>query len=201
MIHHFHETDYRVSAGTRRGIDGAVATFRGLGAEIREVQLSPLQDWMACGSLISIVERAAAYEEWARTRLGDFGERVRSRLMLGALVSGVDYLQAVRRRRELRSELQRAMREIDVVLTAAQPAEAAKIDALPKWDVFELPSFTMPFNVAGYPAISVCSGFGEGGLPVAIQLVGKPFQEPMVFRIADAFEKATEFRNKRPALV
>ena len=93
------------------------------------------------------------------------------------------------------------MTELDVVLTAAQPAEAARIDALPKWDVFELPSFTMPFNVAGYPAISVCSGFGEGGLPVAIQLVGKPFQEPTVLRVADAFEKATEFRNQRPALV
>jgi aspartyl-tRNA(Asn)/glutamyl-tRNA(Gln) amidotransferase subunit A len=156
---------------------------------------------MACGSLISIVERAAAYEEWARTRLGDFGERVRSRLMLGALVSGVDYLQAVRRRRELRAELQAAMAGLDAVLTAAQPSEAPKIDALPKWDVFELPSFTMPFNVAGYPAISVCSGYGAGGLPVAIQLVGKPFQDAMVLRIADAFEKATDFRNKRPALV
>ena len=64
-------------------------------------RVAPLQDWMACGSLISITERAAAYEEWARTRLADFGERMRSRLMLGAFVSGVDYLQAVRRRRDL----------------------------------------------------------------------------------------------------
>jgi aspartyl-tRNA(Asn)/glutamyl-tRNA(Gln) amidotransferase subunit A len=201
VIHHFHETDYQVSAATRRGIDGAVATFRGLGAEIREVQLSPLQDWMACGSLISITERAAAYEEWARTRLGDFGERVQRRLVLGALVSGVDYVQAVRRRRELRAQLQRAMAGLDVVLTAAQPAEAPKIDALPKWDLFELPSFTMPFNVAGYPAISVCSGFGEGGLPVAVQLVGKPFEEATVLRAADAFEKATPYRGCRPAIV
>src|SRR5260370_27623388 len=90
VIHHFHETDYKVSEGTQRGIDGAIATFRGLGAEIREVQLSPLQDWGACGSLISITERAAAYDEWAKTRLGDFSERVQRRLMLGALVSGVD---------------------------------------------------------------------------------------------------------------
>jgi aspartyl-tRNA(Asn)/glutamyl-tRNA(Gln) amidotransferase subunit A len=59
----------------------------------------------------------------------------------------------------------------------------------------------MPFNVAGYPAISICSGFGEGGLPVAIQLVGKPFQEPTLFRAADAFEKATPYRDRRPALV
>jgi aspartyl-tRNA(Asn)/glutamyl-tRNA(Gln) amidotransferase subunit A len=59
----------------------------------------------------------------------------------------------------------------------------------------------MPFNVAGYPAISVCAGFGGGGLPVAIQLVAKPFEEPTLFRIADAFEKATPFRSQRPALV
>jgi aspartyl-tRNA(Asn)/glutamyl-tRNA(Gln) amidotransferase subunit A len=201
VIHHFHEVDYPVSPGTRRGIDDAIAALRGLGAEIREVQLSPLQDWGACGSLISMVERAAAYEEWARTRLGDFSERVQRRLMMGALVSGVDYVQAVRRRRELRAELQTAMRDLDVVMTAAQPTEAAKIDEVAAWDTFATPSFTMPFNVAGYPAISVCSGFGEGGLPVAIQIAGMPFHEPTVFRVADAFEKATDFRSRRPALV
>ena len=198
VIHHFHETDHKVGEGTQRGIDAAIATLRGLGAEIREVQLSPLQDWHACGSLISIVERAAAYEEWARTRLHDFGERMRSRLMLGAFVSGVDYLQAVRRRRELRAELKAAMAELDVVLTAVFAAEAPKIDAVPKWDVFQQPGFMMPFNVAGYPALSVCAGFGAGGLPVAIQLVGKPFQETTVLRIADAFERATPFRDRRP---
>ena len=160
-----------------------------------------MQDWGACGSLISITERATAYEEWARTRLGDFGERVQRRLHLGALVSGVDYVQAVRRRRELGAELKAAMAGLDVVVTAAAPGEAPKIDEVPIWDVFDRPSFTMPFNVAGYPAMSVCAGFGEGGLPVALQLVGKPFEEPTLFRIADAFEKATPFRNSRPALV
>ena len=124
-----------------------------------------------------------------------------SRLILGALVSGVDYVQAARRRRELRAELQAAMAGLDVVLTAGAPGEAPKIDNVPIWDLFERPSFTIPFNVAGYPAISVCAGFGAGGLPVAIQLVGKPFQEPTVFRVADALEKATPFRSQRPALV
>jgi aspartyl-tRNA(Asn)/glutamyl-tRNA(Gln) amidotransferase subunit A len=201
VIHHFHETDCKVSPGTQQSIDAAIATFRELGAEIREVQLSPMQDWQACGSLISITERAAAYEEWAKTRLGDFSERVQRRLMLGALVSGVDYVQATRRRRELRAELQAAMAGLDVVLTAAATGEAPRIDNVPVWDLFERPSFTIPFNVSGYPAISICSGYGEGGLPVAIQLVAKPFQEPILFQVADAFEKATPFRNTRPALV
>jgi aspartyl-tRNA(Asn)/glutamyl-tRNA(Gln) amidotransferase subunit A len=201
VIHHFHEIDYKVSDGVRHGIDAAIATLRGLGAEIREVQLSPLQDWGACGSLISIVERASAYEEWSRTRLGDFGARVQRRLMLGALVSGVDYVQAVRRRRELRAELKAAMTGLDIVLSASQTGEAPNINEVPVWDTFAAPSFTMPFNVAGYPAITVCAGFGAGGLPVAIQLVGKPFAEPGLLRIADAFEKATDFRNSRPSLV
>ncbi|TMK07953.1 MAG: Asp-tRNA(Asn)/Glu-tRNA(Gln) amidotransferase subunit GatA [Alphaproteobacteria bacterium] len=200
VIHHFHEVDYKVSQGTQRGIDGTISALRELGAEIREVQLSPLQDWQACGSLISITERASAYDEWARTRLGDFSERVQRRLMLGALVSGVDYVQAVRRRRELRAELKAAMAGLDIVLTAAAPGEAPKIDNVPIWDVFDRPSFTIPFNVAGYPAMSICAGYGEGGLPVAVQLVGKPFDEATLFRVADAFEKATPHRNARPAL-
>jgi aspartyl-tRNA(Asn)/glutamyl-tRNA(Gln) amidotransferase subunit A len=201
VIHHFHEVDYPVSLGVRQGIDAAIGTFRDLGAEIREVQLSPLQDWGACGSLISIAERAAAYEEWARIRLHDFGERVQRRLQLGALVSAVDYLQAVRRRRELRAELKQAMVDLDVVITASQTGEAPKIDAVPQWDVFVAPSFTIPFNVAGYPAMTVCAGFGAGDLPVAIQLVGKPFAEATVFRVADAFEKSTAFRHRRPKLM
>src|ERR1700720_94205 len=201
VIHHFHETDHKVSDGTQRGITAAIGAFRDLGAEIREVQLSPLHDWQACGSLISITERAAAYEEWSRTRLGDFSERVQRRLHLGALVSGVDYVQAVRRRRELRAELQAAMRDLDVVVTAGAPGEAPKMDAIPKWDLFDKPNFTMPFNVTGYPALCVCSGFGPGGLPVSLQIVGKPFQDAMVLRVGDEFEKATQSRSRRPAMV
>jgi aspartyl-tRNA(Asn)/glutamyl-tRNA(Gln) amidotransferase subunit A len=201
VIRHFHEADYIVEPAVQTGIDNALSVFRSLGASVSDVTVSTLQDWHACGSLISITERAAAYEEWAQTRLGDFSERVQRRLHLGALVSGVDYVQAVRRRRELRSELQAAMRDLDVVITAGAPGEAARIDAIPKWDLFDKPNFTMPFNVTGYPALCVCSGFGPGGLPVSVQIVGKPFQDAMVLRVGDAFEKAAQSRSRRPAMV
>ena len=201
VIHHFHESDHKVTPAVQRGIDAAIATFRGLGAEIREVTLSPMPEWHACGTLISITERASAYDEWARTRLADFGERVQQRLLVAALVSSVDYVQAVRRRRELRAELKAAMADLDVVLTAGNPSEAPKIDDVPMWDVSAQPSFTMPFNVTGYPAMCVCSGFGPLNLPVSVQIVGKPFQEATLFRVADAFEKATGFRTNRPVMV
>jgi aspartyl-tRNA(Asn)/glutamyl-tRNA(Gln) amidotransferase subunit A len=201
VIRHFHEHDHKVAPATQTGIDNALMVLRDLGAEITDVTLSPLQDWHACGSLISITERAAAYEEWARTRLSEFSERVQRRLTLGALITGVDYVQAVRRRRELRAELKAAMVDLDVVVTAGAPNEAPKMDAVARWDLFDKPNFTMPFNVAGYPAICVCSGFGPQGLPVSVQIVGKPFQEAKVFQVADAFEKATAFRDRRPAIV
>jgi aspartyl-tRNA(Asn)/glutamyl-tRNA(Gln) amidotransferase subunit A len=169
VIRHFHEDDYKVEPAVQDGIDHALSVFRSLGASISDVKLSSLQDWHACGSLISITERAAAYEEWSRTRLGDFSERVQRRLHLGALVSGVDYVQAVRRRRELQAELQAAMASLDVVITAGAPGEAPRMDAIPRWDLFDKPNFTMPFNVAGYPAMCVCSGFGPGGLPVSVR--------------------------------
>ena len=200
VIHHFHETDHKVSEGTQRSISAAIDTFPRArrrdprGAIVATAGLARLR-------LADLDRRTRRrVQEWARTRLHDFGERMRTRLMLGAFVSGVDYLQAVRRRRELRAELRTAMADLDVVLTAVFAAEAPRIDDVPQWDVFHEPGFMMPFNVAGYPAMSVCSGFGAGGLPVAIQLVGKPFQEATVLRIADAFEKATPFRDhRRPA--
>jgi len=125
---------------------------------------------------------------------------LRDRMALGGLISGVDYVQAVRRRRELCATTAAAMKEIDVLLTASQPTEAPRIDAVPKWAILEKPGFTIPFNVTGQPAMSVCSGFGAGGLPVSIQLIGKPFEEATVFRAAHAYEQATEWRKQRPAM-
>jgi aspartyl-tRNA(Asn)/glutamyl-tRNA(Gln) amidotransferase subunit A len=200
VIHHFHEVDNQVSPGTQKGIDDAIATFKALGAEIQETTISPLQDWAACGSIISMTERPAAYDEMMRGSLDKFGERLRNRLLMSIFISGTDYVQATRRRRELCAELACAMMGVDVLLTAVQAKEAPQINNVPQWENLERPNFTMPFNVSGYPAISICSGFGAGGLPVAMQLIAKPFAEAKLFQIAHAYEQATEWRNIRPTL-
>ena len=66
------------------------------------------------------------------------------------------------------------------------------------WSTMEKPGFTNPFNITGWPAMCVCSGFGDGGLPVAVQIAAKPFQEPLLFRAADAFEQATSVSRPSP---
>jgi aspartyl-tRNA(Asn)/glutamyl-tRNA(Gln) amidotransferase subunit A len=64
--------------------------------------------------------------------------------------------------------------------------------------MFQVPNFTIPFNVTGLPAIAVCTGFGPAGLPLGIQIAGKPFAEAMVLRVAHAYEKVTSWRTQRP---
>ena len=92
------------------------------------------------------------------------------------------------------------MADLDVLITASAPAEAPKIDEVPKWGMLEKPNFTMPFNLTGLPALSVCTGYGAGGLPVSMQIVGKPFAEATVFRAGHAYEMATTWRSKRPTM-
>ena len=200
VVRHFFETDHRASDATRKGIDAALDFFRKEGAEVRDITLSPAIDYHAVGYLLMITEAFALHAPWMRKHFADYGELFRDRVALAATVSGPDIIQATRRRRELCREMTTAMADLDIIVSASQPGEAPKIADVPKWANMEKPSFTMPFNVTGFPAISVCTGFGEGGLPVSIQLAGKPFSEPMLFRAADAYEKATPWRAKRPAM-
>ena len=130
----------------------------------------------------------------------DYGELFRDRIALAATVSGPDMVQTARRRRVLCQEMAAAMKDLDIIVSASQPGEAPRIADVTKWTNMEKPSFTMPFNVTGFPAISVCTGFGEGGLPVSMQLAGKPFMEPTIFRAAHAYEKAMPWRAQRPEM-
>jgi len=200
VVRHFFETDHRASVATRAGIDAAMDFFRKEGAEVRDISLSPAADYHAVGYLTMITEAFTLHAPWMRERFMDYGELFRDRVALAATVSGPDIIQTVRRRRVLCQEMGTAMDNLDIIVSAAQPAEAPRIADVTKWANMEKPSFTMPFNVTGFPAISVCTGFGEGGLPVSMQLVGKPFSEPIVFRAAHAYEAAMPWRARRPEM-
>ena len=200
VVRHFFETDHRASDATRAGIDAAMDFFRKEGAEVRDITLSPAADYHAVGYLIMISEAFALHAPWLRKHFTQYGELFRDRVALAALANGPDIVQAVRRRRFLCREMATAMADLDIIVSASQPGEAPRIDSVPKWANMEKPSFTMPCNVTGFPAISVCTGFGEGGLPVAMQLAGKPFTEPMLFRAAHAYETAMPWRGQRPKL-
>lgn len=198
LIRRWHEVDNKVAPAVQAGIDNAVKVYEDLGATVSEIKLSSLHNYAAAGFFISASERAAAYEQMMRANPEKFSQRYRDRLIFGSFITSMDYVQAMRRRRELMVELSEAMAGVDVVLTAGHPDEASLIDKVPRWDNVETPNFTMAFNLTGVPAICIPSGFGPKVLPVAIQLAAKPFQEATLFRAAHAFEQATPFRDRRP---
>jgi aspartyl-tRNA(Asn)/glutamyl-tRNA(Gln) amidotransferase subunit A len=200
LVRHFYETDNPANEATRQGIAAAVNVFEDLGCSVRELRLSPLADWAACGIVIMLAEGYAIHEATLRERFVDYGEAFRDRMALAALITGPDYVQAMRLRRELVAEFAGAMTDLDLVMTAAGPSEAPTFDAVSKFAIFERPSLTMPFNVTGSPAMSVCCGYTSAGLPLAFQLAGKPFDEVTLLRAAHAYERATPWRSIRPTL-
>jgi aspartyl-tRNA(Asn)/glutamyl-tRNA(Gln) amidotransferase subunit A len=200
VVRHFYETDHPVSPGVKAGIDAALDVYKQLGADIRDVTLSPMIEYHAAGTVIITAEAYAVHEPWLKTRFNEYGELFRDRIALGAFISAAEYVQAIRRRRILCLELKAAMADLDILVSASQPGEAPRIDSVPKWGNLERPSLTMPFNLTGFPAMSVCTGYGAGGLPVHMQLIAKPFAEPTLFRAGHAYESATQWRASRPDL-
>ena len=200
VVRHFHERDNPVSPATLKGIEDALVVLRAEGALVTDVTLPSLAEFNATGWVILIAEAFAIHENWMRSSPEQYGEYLRHRLALGALVTGADYLAAQRRRRELIARTRAATADVDLLITAAAVGEAPEIRAVPKWASLEAPNFTIPFNVTGWPALSVCTGFGEGGLPVSMQIVGKPFDDAGVLAAGHAFERATGFRARRPPI-
>src|ERR1700726_4685683 len=101
LVRHFYEEDNEANAATRAAIAAAAQILEGLGCTVREVTLSPLADWAACGMAIMQSEAYAIHEANLRARFTDYGEIFRDRMALAGLVTGADYVQALRRRREL----------------------------------------------------------------------------------------------------
>lgn len=199
VVPHWHTVDCPVSPAVQASFDAALTVWKDQGAEIVDLTMPSLFDYQAVCVVIMICEAYALHEPWMRSQFNDYGELLRDRILLGGLISSTDYLQALRRRAELCLATAKAASGVDVIATPGAPREAARIDSISKWGFLASTGFAKPFNVTGWPAISVCSGFGEGGLPVSLQIAAKPFQETQLFQVASAFENATNFRAYRPS--
>ncbi len=194
----FHETDTEVSEATRQALETAAEVFRGLGAKVKDVKLPSLEDWTACGMIIMMTEAYALHEPWLKTRPQDYGEFFRDRVLMGALWHGSDYVEAQRMRRELCAQFDAVMRDCDLLLCAVTPGGAPLIDEPTKMSSFERPSLCYQFNLTGAPALALRGGFTEDGLPLGIQLAGRPFEDELVLRAGHAYERATNWAKRRP---
>src|SRR5215213_395911 len=176
-------------SGGRLGSDAAIAAWqRGLtaleqgGAELVHIDLPELEPLRLLNSAILAIEASAYHLPNLRTRLGDYGEFPRQRLLAAFAYDSRAFMRAQQARAALRRSCDAIFERIDLLSTPAQPDVAPLLGSLGSL------MFTEPFNILGWPAISVPSGTSADGLPFGLQLVGKPWDEATVLRAARVVE-------------
>jgi aspartyl-tRNA(Asn)/glutamyl-tRNA(Gln) amidotransferase subunit A len=199
VVRHFFERDLLTDPETIAALETSVIALRDLGAIVGDVTLSPFGAYADCGSLISRSEAYAIHQHWLRTSPELYGSFGRHRLMAGAFILAADYINAQRERTRLVAELAEVMKTVDVVIfpTARCPARPIGEDSMASG--FQ-PFFNRAFNVTGSPALAICNGFSATGLPLSLQIGGRPFEDALVLQVGDAVERALGTRTRRPVL-
>ena len=191
----------------RQAVEEALKVLEGLGSTAHDVNLATAKHAAGASSAVSGAEAYAYHEAWLRERPQEYGDDVRERLRVGAFVSAAEYLKGQRARAKIRDEVNRALEGADVLVCATTPLVASAVgqneiavgqDKVPVRS--SLIRFTRVFNLSGHPAASIPCGFTAGGLPVGLQIVGRPFDEATVLRVADAYQRATDWHRRRPPI-
>ena len=183
-----------------RGVDDAVQVLETLGAQVREIELQPLEVYAACNRNILLSEAYAIHEPWLRERPGDYGASMRRRLLPGAFIRAVDYLQATRLRRRLIDQFNETMRDLDVAVTVSSMDPPGRIEDQEEMERTYPRQARNAFNTLGCPALALPVGFTLEGLPLSMQIVGRAFDEATVYRAAYAYEQATGWTARRPPI-
>ena len=198
LIRHFYAEDMQADPEQAQAIETAADVLRRLGANVREIRLAPPQEYAVCSRIIIRCEAFAVHRRWLQQRPGDYGALARQRILDGATVSAADYIDALRLRGRLTRRTLEAFAGIDAALTVSGMDPPCPIDDAEACARMYPRQARQPFNVTGQPAIAIPAGFTASGLPLSLQLVGHPWQEATLYRIAHAYERATLWIDRRP---
>ena len=198
--HYFFADEPGVNQEVVARVEQAVVALEGLGAHVEEVTIPSLDYVRAANSVIMVSEAFAYHEPNLKTRPQEFGQIVRGRFRIGGLLSASDYLQAQRVRTWARRDFAQVMKTVDFLVTPTMTQPAAAFEGFDPMSTTRGKSFTAPFNVTGLPAISVPCGFTESGLPIGMQIAGKPFDEPGVIQAAYTYQQYAGWHELNPAI-
>ena len=184
----------------RQVIESALETFKRLGARLIEVSIPHIDEAVVAAPLVVLADAAAYHQKWLRDRGSEYVSGTRNMLRLGELILATDYLRAL----HIRGKLKLAMKEVfdtERLSALVMPCLAHSSEPLVESrhednesDGHEFMAWNrncIPFNSTGQPAITLPAGFDDHGVPVGLQIVGRPFDETTVLRIAQAYETAT----------
>jgi aspartyl-tRNA(Asn)/glutamyl-tRNA(Gln) amidotransferase subunit A len=188
-------------------LQNTIAALKDEGIKIVEIDLPNQLQLSGASQLVLATEAAALHKRWMIERPQDYGPQVLMRLENGLAVTGVAYLEALRWRGPALAAHLAAAAGVDAILAPVSPMAAPRID---ETDIGNGPGaealiqrvtrFTRPINYLGLPALSIPAGFTKAGLPVGMQLVGRPFDEATLLTIGATFQRATDHHTKCPEL-
>ena len=190
-----------------QSVHDAIAVLESMGAVITQVSLPMFQDSQAISTAILMAEASAVH----RDLLAREGEKlyppIRLRLEAGLFISAADYLRAQQGRTLFDRQARQLLDQVDLLAGPTEPVTAPKLLA-ERVQVGEeemgttaaLTQYTRPYNITGFPAISIPCGFSDTGMPIGLQLAGRPFDELTVLRAAHAYEQATDWHQRRPPI-
>ena len=197
---HWFDENLGIDPQTESVFNQALRTLESIGAKIIEIDGKPFSIARKANQTILTAEAFAYHEPTFRATPMKFGTSVRGRILEGAFLSAADYISALRARTAINKEIRANFERVDVFATptAARPPEP--FEGMDRNEQNLRPSFTNPFNLTGLPATSVPCGFTDGGLPSGLQLVAPPFEEATSLRVAYAYEQASDWHQRHPAI-
>ncbi len=191
----------------RKTVTEAFDQYRELGATISELTWPFLRYATPIASIIQSVEATAYYGKLIKERASEIYPPVRLRLESGIFFSGIEYIQAQRARLIFYRESLDLLNKVDLLVCPTVPVTAfpigtskIKLENQNLNIISLLTQYTRPFNLNGFPAITVPCGFSKDGLPTGLQLIGRPFHEETLLRAAYAYEQVTQWNSKKPSL-
>jgi len=198
-----------VDPAVQQAFDTSLEVLRGRGATVFSVALPVMDEVTAYSAVVSRAEGSATHMRWARDHPGDYAPHVSGRIYPGFAVPAVYYIEALRRRGPvLRVFAREVFGQVDVIATPTLPGQIPTLaetdidtgdaDALRRYS--RLGSNVRWVSYLGLPAISVPCGFDGNGMPIGLQLVGRPFAEGRLLKTADALQSDTDWHRRAPVL-
>ena len=204
------DPDLGLDVQSRDAVAAAAQVFAELGADVKDVSLPLAKHTGAIVRTITHTERVSLRPEWLRERPEDYHVNTRIAFMTGNLIPSQVYYKAQKLRAIVRQQVLDALKEVDVLIQPTSSGPAGKLDfttgvASKESALHALSegSYRGPYSLSGAPALSIPCGYtdpGEGGLPLALQIAGRPYAESTVLNAAYAYEQATPWHNRKPPI-
>jgi len=199
VIRHHWEEDLMASEDVSRAMAEALQVLKGLGAEVEDCRMRSLQHYFDVKVIIAETEIFTIHQPDLMARPGDFGADFRARVLPAVLFTANDYVRATREHRQMVAEMAHLYERYDAFITAGQ-GEAPRLDAHRSLAFWQRPNLFTAANVTSQPALEICNGFGAHGLPLGMQVLGRPFDDLTVLRVGHAYEQATDWHRRHPLL-